>query len=219
MFESRLTLSGAPANLSAVAGLEAVFSSVSPGWFATVAAFSGFAGTSPAVIANDTLGTSDPPVAARPSLQRAVPAGGSPGIVRLAESAVADVRTVAGSTEFLEGAMPGVTVVRGLGLPGQLLVDVEATVAETADLGSLFAAVPGVAWAHPDFQIDASLTPNDPLYGSLYGLHNTGQSGGTAGADIDAAAAVSNADFSRPSTSSAGSGSWRGGLGSRAWTT
>ncbi|MFM8538294.1 MAG: S8 family serine peptidase, partial [Planctomycetaceae bacterium] len=41
----------------------------------------------------------------------------------------------------------------------------------------------------PDFQIDASLTPNDPLYGSLYGLHNTGQSGGTAGADIDAAAA------------------------------
>ena len=89
--------------------------------------------------------------------------------------------------------MPGVTVVRGLGLPGQLLVDVGAAVAETADVGSLFAAVPGVAWAHPDFQIDASLTPNDPRYGSLYGLHNTGQSGGTAGADIDAAAATSTA--------------------------
>ena len=45
-----------------------------------------------------------------------MPAGGSPWIVRLAESAVADVRTVAGAAEFLEGAMPGVTVVGGLGL-------------------------------------------------------------------------------------------------------
>ena len=187
MLQSRLALSGAPANLSAAAGPEVGFGSVSPGWFTTVAAFSGFARASPTIVANDTLGTSDPPVAARPSLQRAVPAGGVPWIVRLAESAVADVRTVAGAAEFLEGAMPGVTVVRGLGLPGQLLVDVGAAVAETADVRSLFAAVPGVAWAHPDFQIDASLTPNDPLYGSLYGLHNTGQSGGTAGADIDAA--------------------------------
>jgi len=185
--EARLALSGAPASFSAVAGLESGFGSVSPGWFATVAAFSGVAAAAPASMTGEALDASEPAGDARPSPQGAGWAGGVPWIVRLAESAVADVRTVAGAAEFLESAMPGVTVVRGLGLPGQLLVDVGATVAETADLGSLFAAVPGVAWAHPDFQIDASLTPNDPLYGSLYGLHNAGQSGGTAGADIDTA--------------------------------
>lgn len=151
----------------------------------------------PTIVPNDTPGTSEPPVAARPRLQRAVPAGGVPWIVRLAESAVADVRTVTGAAEFLESTMPGVTVVRGLGLPGQLLVDVGVTVADTADLGSLFAAAPGVAGAHADFQIDASLTPNDRFYGSLHALHNTGQSVGPAGADIDAAAAWDVATGSR----------------------
>ena len=34
------------------------------------------------------------------------------------------------------------------------------------------------------FQLQS--TPNDPRYGDLYGLHNTGQSGGTIDADIDA---------------------------------
>lgn len=43
-----------------------------------------------------------------------------------------------------------------------------------------------VAIAEPDFVVHALLTPNDPSYAQLYGLHNTGQTGGTADADIDA---------------------------------
>jgi subtilisin family serine protease len=45
---------------------------------------------------------------------------------------------------------------------------------------------PSVEYAMPDYTVRLSLTPNDPSFGSLYGLHNVGQSGGTADADIDA---------------------------------
>ena len=45
-----------------------------------------------------------------------------------------------------------------------------------------------VEFAEPDYLIHAALTPNDPKFvdGTLWGLHNTGQSGGTTDADIDA---------------------------------
>lgn len=38
----------------------------------------------------------------------------------------------------------------------------------------------------PDYVVFALLTPNDPSFPLLWGLHNTGQTGGTGGADIDA---------------------------------
>lgn len=46
---------------------------------------------------------------------------------------------------------------------------------------------PAIVWAEPDMRIypDQSL-PNDSRFGDLWGLHNIGQSGGTADADIDA---------------------------------
>ena len=45
-----------------------------------------------------------------------------------------------------------------------------------------------VAFAEPDYLVYAAATPDDPLYanGTLWGLNNYGQNGGTAGADIDA---------------------------------
>ena len=45
-----------------------------------------------------------------------------------------------------------------------------------------------VEFAEPDYEIHAAATPNDPKYldGTLWGLNNTGQNGGTADADIDA---------------------------------
>lgn len=51
-----------------------------------------------------------------------------------------------------------------------------------------YSANPNVLYAEPDYVLHASRTPNDPRYtdGSLWGLHNYGQSGGTADADIDA---------------------------------
>jgi thermitase len=43
-----------------------------------------------------------------------------------------------------------------------------------------------VRYAEPNYILRAQATPNDPLFSQLYGLHNTGQTGGSADADIDA---------------------------------
>jgi thermitase len=43
-----------------------------------------------------------------------------------------------------------------------------------------------VAYAEPNYILSTQATPNDPLFSQLYGLHNTGQTGGTSDADIDA---------------------------------
>lgn len=45
---------------------------------------------------------------------------------------------------------------------------------------------PHVRVAEPDFRVRATFTPNDPGFPNLWGLHNTGQTGGTPDADIDA---------------------------------
>ena len=44
----------------------------------------------------------------------------------------------------------------------------------------------GVRYAEPNYVYHAQATPNDPRFGELYGLNNTGQTGGTPDADIDA---------------------------------
>ncbi len=55
-----------------------------------------------------------------------------------------------------------------------------------------YEADPAVEWAEPDFILQPSdVTPNDPGFSDLYGLNNTGQSGGTEGADISAPGAWS----------------------------
>jgi thermitase len=43
-----------------------------------------------------------------------------------------------------------------------------------------------VRYAEPNVTLHAFATPNDPRYPELYGLNNTGQTGGTPDADIDA---------------------------------
>ena len=44
---------------------------------------------------------------------------------------------------------------------------------------------PNVTGIEPDFRLYLDATPNDLNFTLLWGLHNTGQSGGTADADID----------------------------------
>jgi len=44
---------------------------------------------------------------------------------------------------------------------------------------------PLVEYAEPNFQVHTFAIPNDPRFSELWGLHNTGQSGGTVDADID----------------------------------
>lgn len=43
-----------------------------------------------------------------------------------------------------------------------------------------------VAYAEPNRVLRSSAVPNDARFGELYGLHNTGQTGGSSDADIDA---------------------------------
>ena len=47
----------------------------------------------------------------------------------------------------------------------------------------------GLQFAEPDYTIRVDAVPNDPSFSSLYGLNNTGQTGGTLDADMDAPAA------------------------------
>ena len=49
-----------------------------------------------------------------------------------------------------------------------------------------YRANPLVMYAEPNYRVHAALTPNDPGFGNLWGLNNTGQTGGTPDADIDA---------------------------------
>ena len=49
-----------------------------------------------------------------------------------------------------------------------------------------FASYDIFEYVEPNYRITIDATPNDPSFGSLWGLNNTGQSGGTADADIDA---------------------------------
>ncbi|MEK7315557.1 MAG: S8 family serine peptidase, partial [Candidatus Eisenbacteria bacterium] len=45
---------------------------------------------------------------------------------------------------------------------------------------------PGVEYAEPNFELTADVVPQDARFAELYALRNTGQSGGTVGADIRA---------------------------------
>jgi subtilisin family serine protease len=49
-----------------------------------------------------------------------------------------------------------------------------------------YKAEQGVLDAEPDYELKVSSVPNDPLFNQQWALNNTGQGGGTAGADIHA---------------------------------
>jgi subtilisin family serine protease len=51
---------------------------------------------------------------------------------------------------------------------------------------TLYRTDPDVEYAEPNYVVSALNTPNDPMFSLLWNLHNTGQTGGTSGADIKA---------------------------------
>jgi Tol biopolymer transport system component len=51
---------------------------------------------------------------------------------------------------------------------------------------ALYEQFPDVEYVEPNYTVEPTAVPNDPQFGSLWGLHNDGQSNGALDADIDA---------------------------------
>lgn len=108
-------------------------------------------------------------------------AGTHEWIVQLNQSTLASVQSVADSVGLFAGAP--VELIGGLGLEGQLLVRAtgnDAAAIQWLDQSSF------LAYYEANVSITLGQLPNDASFTDLWGLHNTGQNGGTADADIDA---------------------------------
>jgi subtilisin family serine protease len=93
----------------------------------------------------------------------------------LSEAKVALVKSICGGTiEHEYGIVPGLTLVK---LPKGQAVEDSLESLNTAD---------GILYAEPDYIYRTASIPNDSYFTQLWGLHNTGQTGGTSDADIDA---------------------------------
>ncbi len=71
------------------------------------------------------------------------------------------------------------------GMPGYELVTVPDGSSVDEILGR-YLNDPTVLYAEPNYPVSIDAVPNDSRFGEQWGLHNTGQSGGTQGADIKA---------------------------------
>ena len=72
------------------------------------------------------------------------------------------------------------SLVPGLGL----IILPQGTDVQSAQ--TAFASTAGIAYAEPDYLWQIQAIPNDPRFTDLWGMNNTGQTGGTVDADIDA---------------------------------
>ena len=70
-------------------------------------------------------------------------------------------------------------------VPGLTLVKLPAGVTVEAAQSSLNQS-PDILYAEPNYKRQLAAIPNDQRFGELWGMHNIGQTGGTAGADVNA---------------------------------
>jgi thermitase len=98
-------------------------------------------------------------------------------IVKYADGASQAQRTFAGR---LAGVLANLGSVRGVG------AHVVRVAGDPAAAAARLNRSDAVLYAEPNYIAHATGAPNDPLFGQLYALNNTGQTGGTADADIDA---------------------------------
>jgi subtilisin family serine protease len=106
-------------------------------------------------------------------------------IVRFEESDELQLKT------FVDNAasMVNATERRNL-IPGLNMFHMRSNSMSTQALLKMMSNAPGVLYAEPNYIVEAQLTPNDPNFGQLWGLNNTGQTVGgqvgVPGADISA---------------------------------
>lgn len=107
-------------------------------------------------------------------------------LVRFATKANGIPRTTEEKLQILS-SLGGATIKRNFTIvPGLCLVKLPAgQIVE--DALKTFNRTDGILYAEPNYKIYlASTEPDDPDFDKLWGMHNTGQTGGTEDADIDA---------------------------------
>lgn len=153
------------------------YAEVSSEWFKEV-------GSESSAVATEIMAVST----SAPSGQSAGSLPAAQWIVRLTPEATREAGSVGGTEALLDSSDVDFSVRRGLGLPGQVLV--EAPGQDPAMVAATLRAHPFVSSVERNRPIHSQLVPNDsPNWDhatSQWGLHNVGQTGGTSDADIDA---------------------------------
>ena len=161
----------------------AAYDAIAPHWFDTVRVSGAESSTlsTGSLGAASSLGDSSGPIDPQALVSR--------WIVRLTSEAAAQVSSVSNVEPILRAGGLPYEVQYGLGLPGQVLVDIPGRTYHSVvdDLSQN----PCVAQFEPDVAIigPQSTSPNDELFRNQTGLANDGTAGGTPGADIHAAGA------------------------------
>ncbi len=83
-------------------------------------------------------------------------------------------------------ATPGVVEAKGVGF-GVYRVRFQTSMPVPAAVSTL-TALPGVRFAEPDYKLEKDAVPNDARFSEQWAHRNTGQTGGTAGADANSVA-------------------------------
>ncbi|MBL8829008.1 MAG: S8 family serine peptidase, partial [Planctomycetaceae bacterium] len=170
-----------------------LYAAVQPGWFAMLDAPAASSGGSVLSAAEQQVSAAYDGELSAPTTVASVDAG-SEWIVRLSASALDSIHSVSEAAAVLDSSELGLSVVMGLGLPGQLLVRATASADQ---LQQYLSSHTEIAYLEPNRTLNIQATPNDASYSALYGMHNTGQTGGTVDADIDAPEAWDIATGSR----------------------
>jgi thermitase len=121
-----------------------------------------------------------------PRFLRSVPLAVLAALVLAAPASAAGGQVI---VKFAPGKASSAAMPRGAALGSTihaLGAHVVTTTGDPAAVAAELNAEPGVEYAEVDKPMRLLATPNDPRYPELYGLNNTGQTGGSSDADIDA---------------------------------
>ena len=105
-------------------------------------------------------------------------------IVRLREDVTRQLDAIDAVDALLDSEHVNFDVVRGLGLPGMVLVESFAAGDQLAE--QTLEANEFVSFYSPNEVVSGTIEPNDSEFGNMTGLSNAGQFGGTINADTDA---------------------------------
>ncbi|MHC4499246.1 MAG: S8 family serine peptidase, partial [Planctomycetota bacterium] len=107
-------------------------------------------------------------------------------IVRFAPTANGKVRSTTGKSQILS-SLGGGTVKQNFKIVPSLSVVQLPTGMTVEEALPVFNNADGILYAEPDYEVEIfSTIPDDTRFDELWGMHNTGQDGGTPDADIDA---------------------------------